>query len=354
MGVCSSERNKQNMKAKVLFKYNEITSIIECEENEEIYKIINKFSSALNLEEKQAYYIYDSKILNKSEINLTFNQIVNPTDKSRKIMDILVIQSIKENENEPAKVTKDKKTDKKVIKRKIKNENCDVEDIKEIIDEDKPSEIDEKAGKKKPKDIKSETKNNEEKIVGSDLYQNNISLLQASVSLCKILTNKKIASGFLIKLFIDQEDFFCLMTNEHVIREDMVTKKINFLFYFDNEKKTREIKLDTNERYIKSFRDINIDAIVIQILPKDNIPSDYFLLPNIDYINNQNELINEEISVLQYPSGKSSYSFGKLKSINDNFEFAHSASTLQGSSGSPIFLKNTSKVIGIHKMGGTS
>ena len=69
MGVCSSERNKQNMRAKVLFKYNEMTSIIECEENEEIYKIIDKFSSALNLEEKQAYYIYDSKILNKSEIN---------------------------------------------------------------------------------------------------------------------------------------------------------------------------------------------------------------------------------------------------------------------------------------------
>ena len=98
----------------------------------------------------------------------------------------------------------------------------------------------------------------------------------------------------------------------------MVAKKENFLFYFDKEKQTREIKLDTNERYIKSFRDINIDAIVIQILPKDNIPSDYFLLPNIDYINNQNELLNEEISVLQYPSGKSSYSFGKLKSINDN------------------------------------
>ena len=57
---------------------------------------------------------------------------------------------------------------------------------------------------------------------------------------------------------------------------------------------------------------------------------------------------------MQYPSGESGYSFGKLKSINDNFEFAHSASTLPGSSGSPIILKQTSKVIGIHKMGGTS
>ena len=95
----------------------------------------------------------------------------------------------------------------------------------------------------------SGSRRNEEKIVGSELYLNDISLLQASTSLCKLVTNKKIASGFLIKLFKDQEDFFCLMTNEHVIREGMVTKKENFLFYFDNEKKTREIKLDQNERY---------------------------------------------------------------------------------------------------------
>ena len=151
-----------------------------------------------------------------------------------------------------------------------------------------------------------ESKQNEEKC--SRIYLADISLLQASASLCKLITNEKVASGFLIKLFKVQEDFFCLMTNEHIIREDMVAKKENFLFYFDNEKQTREIKLDTNERYIKSFRYINIDAIVFEILPKDNIPADYFLLPNINYMNNQNELINEEIAVLQYPLGKSSYS----------------------------------------------
>ena len=80
----------------------------------------------------------------------------------------------------------------------------------------------------------SGSRRNEEKIVGSELYHNDISLLQASTSLCKLVTNKKIASGFLIKLFKEQEDFFCLMTNEHIIREDMLAKKENFLFYFDN------------------------------------------------------------------------------------------------------------------------
>ena len=100
----------------------------------------------------------------------------------------------------------------------------------------------------------NESKRNEEKIVGSELYQNDISLLQASTSLCKLVTNKKIASGFLIKLFKDQEDFFCLMTNENIIKEDLIAKKESFQFYFDNEKKTREIKLDTNERYKKFQR----------------------------------------------------------------------------------------------------
>ena len=52
-----------------------------------------------------------------------------------------------EDENEPAKVTIDKKTGKKVIKRKIKNENGDIEDIKEIIDEEEPSEIKETKNK---------------------------------------------------------------------------------------------------------------------------------------------------------------------------------------------------------------
>ena len=45
---------------------------------------------------------------------------------------------------------------------------------------------------------------------------------------------------------------------------------------------------------------------------------------------------------------------GEIKGINyeDNkYEFIHSASTLTGSSGSPIILKGKESVIGIHKAG---
>ena len=64
-----------------------------------------------------------------------------------------------------------------------------------------------------------------------------------------------------------------------------------------------------------------------------------------------NELKNKEITILQYPLGqKLSFSNGIITEINI-YEFTHKASTQEGSSGSPIFLKDNLKVIGIHKQG---
>ena len=199
-----------------------------------------------------------------------------------------------------------------------------------------------------------DTPKDEKKMANSEFIRNDISIAQALKSLCKIYTQDTISSGFLIQFFKDQEKLFCLMTNEHVITKTMVARKEKFTFYFDNESEIREILLDPKERYIKDFRYLNIDAIVIEILPKDNIPQYFFLKPNIDYINNADILINKEITILQYPDGNSYRAFGTIISKKKNNEFAHSASTLPGSSGSPIFLRNSTKVIGIHKSGSVS
>ena len=68
---------------------------------------------------------------------------------------------------------------------------------------------------------------------------------------------------------------------------------------------------------------------------------------------NFNDLINKKILVLQYPKGDLSFSEGKIKEINkeNNYEFTYLASTESGSSGSPIFLKDSIKIISIHKSG---
>jgi CRISPR/Cas system-associated endonuclease Cas3-HD len=56
-----------------------------------------------------------------------------------------------EDDNEPSEEILDKNGKRKPKKKKIMNENGEIEEVKEIIDDEEPSEIDEKTGKKKPK-----------------------------------------------------------------------------------------------------------------------------------------------------------------------------------------------------------
>ena len=158
-----------------------------------------------------------------------------------------------------------------------------------------------------------DSRKNESIQKGSDLIQNDKALLQASKSICKIEIRNIMSSGFLIRFFKGEEKFFCLMTNEHIINKDMIERKETITFYFDIELESRDLILNSNERYIKTFRDINIDATVVEILPGDNIPINYFLKPNIDYMKNINGLIDKDITIIQYPSGVSSHSYGKIK-----------------------------------------
>jgi len=195
----------------------------------------------------------------------------------------------------------------------------------------------------------SDSRHNEVLIDDSPIYRIPISISTIFKSICKIVYKNQIGSGFLIKFFKRNKDFFCLMTNEHIITEEIINQKETITFYYDSESKTKDIDLYSDKRYIKHFKN-NIDATVIEILPKDDIPKDYFLIPPIDYMYNFNALLNKEIIVLQYPSGQLGYSSGKIKEIKEN-EFTHSAGTEYGSSGSPVFLKESLKIIGIHKSG---
>ena len=141
------------------------------------------------------------------------------------------------------------------------------------------------------------------------------------------------------------------MTCEHIITNESIKKKEAINLFYDNGFKLKEIILNTEERYIKEFTEIDIDVTVVEILTKDNIEKDYFLLPNIEYMNNINELINKEITIIQYPlGGLLCYSDGPIENINE-YEITHKASTQKGSSGSPIVLKDQINVIGIHKSG---
>ena len=70
----------------------------------------------------------------------------------------------------------------------------------------------------------------------------------AAKSLCYIETPNKSASGFLIKFMTNYKDFYCLMTNEHVVGTELVENNESIIFYYDNKKETRKITLDKDDR----------------------------------------------------------------------------------------------------------
>ena len=177
-------------------------------------------------------------------------------------------------------------------------------------------------------------------------------------SVCKIriLTNRGIyitGTGFFLKFFINEILYHWLVTNEHVITKEMINNKKEINDSFNIERKNINLKLDTKERYIKTFKDFNVYATAIQIRSHDRVYEDYFLEPELGYDNNN--LVGKEIFIPQFPGVQSiQNSRGIISKTSDGSpEFAHKAKTLKGSSGSPIFLKGSNKVIGIHKEGAT-
>ena len=189
---------------------------------------------------------------------------------------------------------------------------------------------------------------NEVELINSELKPIDTNIIKVSPSVCKIITNISNGTGFLILLNRNNNVFFCLMTNEHVITREMVQNEENITIKYDCERKQVQINLNNKKRLIRDFIDINIDATIIEILPIDNIEEHYFLLPETNINKN---LINSPIYIPQYPKGINfCYSHGYIIEIN-NDEITHNSTTKFGSSGSPIFLENSTKVIAIHKQG---
>ena len=124
--------------------------------------------------------------------------------------------------------------------------------------------------------------------------------------------------------------------------------KINY-----NEDEYSEIELDKNKRFIKGFKNVNLDIMLIEIIKSDNIKDKYFLSFDIEEKNYYQKLVNKDIYILHFPQGgELCKSKGEIIKVED-YLFSYTASTNQGSSGAPIILAISNKIIGIHKEGDT-
>jgi len=132
-----------------------------------------------------------------------------------------------------------------------------------------------------------------------------------------------------------------------MIDNKMINKNETIKIIYDQNRKSNYIKLERNERMIQDFKFLNIDATIIEIIEKDIIKKVYILSPYMDKIN---ECKDKNIFIANYFSEKLYTDDGSFISVNPiSYTFYYSLNTNNGSSGSPIFLKYTDYVIGLHK-----
>ena len=138
---------------------------------------------------------------------------------------------------------------------------------------------------------------NEKDIKDSKLIEID-ALLEVCGPICRIITKTILGSGFFIKFEKANKPLYCLLTCEHVIPEKIINSNEVIEIYYANQKIKLKICLNEEERFIRCYKYINIDATLIEILPKDNVEEKYFLLPNLDYINGYEQFIDQEIYII--------------------------------------------------------
>ena len=85
--------------ALVEFQYNGIMTVIQCQENQKMKEICNNFITKSKIKENEIYYFYDGKAGAQFNKELTFIQMANSLDKTRKKMSILVYDIGNTDEN---------------------------------------------------------------------------------------------------------------------------------------------------------------------------------------------------------------------------------------------------------------
>ena len=283
--------------AQVEFIYNGKICLVQCQENKKMAEICNTFISKSNLSENDIYFFYDGHDGSQFDKNLTFIQMANSFDKSRKKMSIIVYD--KDNlDNNNAKVRSKNIICLKcneLIKMKINNYRVNLFECKNLhninnisLKDLKKSQIIDLTN------IKCNKCNDKNK---SNTYNNEFyKCYECNINLCPLCKTQHNNTHHIINY--DNINFLCSKHNEPFT--DYCTKcKMNICFQCDEEHNDHDIislrkmminksdiiiKLEELKKSIRVFEE-NI-AKIIEIIKnvKENIYNFYKLEENI--INN--------------------------------------------------------------------
>ena len=173
-------------------------------------------------------------------------------------------------------------------------------------------------------------------------------LFQMKNCVCKIIKcDGDKGTGFFCRIPINNLNLLpVLITNNHVLNQDDIQNNKKIEFTINDDKKSKSIKIDgTRIKYTNK----ELDVTFIEIKPKEDKIDNFLDIDNNIEKDLDNLYNNKSIYIIHYPKGtNANVSFGLTNKIIES-NFIHYCSTEGGSSGSPILLLDTFKVIGIHK-----
>jgi V8-like Glu-specific endopeptidase len=177
-------------------------------------------------------------------------------------------------------------------------------------------------------------------------------------SIARIEKNSFYGTGFFLKIKIKEKIKYFFITCGHVITKNDINSEISFDIYYGkkNSEIKKTIKIDSHQRFFAYFGGKQ-DVTIIEILKKDKIPENKFLIPDLSYKYGYDIYKEEKCLLAGYPRDQiyekeRHISSGEIKKIK-GFEFKHTLDTRKGSSGAPVCLIKNIQVIGIHKQGNT-
>ena len=183
------------------------------------------------------------------------------------------------------------------------------------------------------------------------LESTNIIIKQMEKSICKIINKKGKGTGF----FCYIKDIPVMITNNHIINEEIIKENNILRVTLNNDKDYIDIKINENTKIYTSSEKV-YDTTIIDIKSVKEKEKIKFLELDKSIFEDISNIYNENVYIIQYPEydygQRASVSYGILKSIEDG-NIIHKCNTKFGSSGSPILNIIENKIIGIHKAGST-
>ena len=162
--------------------------------------------------------------------------------------------------------------------------------------------------------------------------------------ICKIINIPNEGAGFFC--YINKENILVMITNNHVINEEILKNNSKLEVSLNDDIEKIEINLKNKKLYTSKVYDVTIIELNV-----DEIQH-YIDLDESIFEDNKN-IYNKSIYIPQYykynpKERKAAVSYGIIKELINGYNINHVCNTGKGSSGSPILDISNNKVVGVH------